>query len=167
MKVKPLPTPDSFFLSAAEGWLELGNDREALLELAALAPEFWEHPQVLEVRWGIYAQAEKWELAVDAARRLTEILPKHGLGWVHLAFSLHELKQTQAAWDILLPVVEKFPQDGIMRYNLACYACQLGDVSAALQWLARASKILGKKEIQAMALTDPDLKPLREKISRI
>jgi predicted Zn-dependent protease len=167
MEVKPLPVPDSFCLSAAQGWLELGNHREAFLELSALSPELEGHPQVLEVRWEIYAQTKEWQSAVAAASRLTEVLPQYALGWVHLAFSLHELKQTVAARDVLLPVVENFPRDGLMRYNLACYACQLGDVTDAEAWLVRAMKIMGKKEVQLMAQSDPDLLPLRERLLQL
>lgn len=167
MTIQPLQPPDSFYLSAAEGWLELGNHQEALRELAGLAPNFWEHPQVLEVRWNIHAQAGAWELAVKIARQLTEILPQHAPGWLHHAFSLHEMKQTQAAWDSLLPVVGRFPKDGLMRYNLACYACQLGDFTSAMSWLAEAIQLLGKKAVREMALTDSDLKPLRKTIAAI
>ena len=42
-------------MRAAIGWLELGNHAEAGEEIARIAPEMLEHPDVLEVRWMICA----------------------------------------------------------------------------------------------------------------
>jgi hypothetical protein len=53
--VKPLEPPDGFHLLAAHGWLELGNHAEANEELEKIAPELRARPDVLKVRWEIYA----------------------------------------------------------------------------------------------------------------
>ena len=52
--------------------------------------------------------------------------PENPWGPFHLAFSLHELKRTQEAYDTLIQVVDKFSNEHMMLYNLACYSCQLG-----------------------------------------
>jgi len=44
--------------------------------------------------------------------------------------------------------------------NLACYECQLGDLSQARKWLETAFKAGDRKELKRMALADSDLKPL-------
>jgi hypothetical protein len=54
-----------------------------------------------------------------------------------------------------------------MRYNLACYECQLGNLKEALQWLQLAIDLAGKKDIRLMALNDPDLEPLWREIGEI
>ena len=54
-----------------------------------------------------------------------------------------------------------------MRYNLACYECQLGRLSEAKQWLARAFPLADARKIRAMALEDLDLKPLWKEISEM
>ena len=54
-RIPPLEPPDSIHLKAAEGWLELGNQPEANEELEKIAPELRVHPDVLEIRWQIYA----------------------------------------------------------------------------------------------------------------
>ena len=75
------------------------------------------------------------------------------------------MKRTQEAWDRLLPAVEKFEGEGTILYNLACYACQLGDVKEARVWLARAIK--AKSKFRKLAETDPDLEPLRDMLGKL
>jgi predicted Zn-dependent protease len=161
---KPLEPPDSHHLNAAQGWLELGNWREASTELERVAASLKEHPAVLEVRWSVCAAAEQWESAVEAACATTRLLPEMPYGWVHWAYALRRLKGIPEAREILMSVVEKFPKEPIIRYNLACYACQLGDLKAARQWLDQAIALGGRQNIRAMALKDPDLEPLRKEI---
>jgi hypothetical protein len=72
----------------------------------------------------------------------------------------------QEARDNLLWVIDKFPDDAIMRYNLACYECQLGWFEQAKQWLAKAFKLGDPKKIKLMALDDPDLEPLWREIGQ-
>jgi predicted Zn-dependent protease len=118
----------------------------------------------LELRYQIYAETKRWDLAVDMARIMVQSMADNSWGHLHLAYSLHELKRTQAAYDTLRPVVDRFPEEWLMRFNLACYACQLGQLKEAMMWLKQAMALAGKKEVCAMALADPDLKPLWDKI---
>ena len=157
MTIKP---PDSHHLSAAVGWLELGNSSEALNDLDRISSSKQVHPEVLEVRWAIYAKAHDWEKCVEVAKDLTRTAPKKALGWIHLSFALHELKQTRDAHTNLTAVLDRFPNDWLMRYNLACYACQLGEMQEAGRWLAGAMLKGKAKQIKRMAQDDPDLQPL-------
>ena len=86
---------------------------------------------------------------------------------VHRSYCLHELKRSEEARDNLLRVVDKFPEDPIMRYNLACYECQLGRLEQAKNWLQKAYESGDPKKIRSMALEDPDLKPLWREIGEI
>jgi len=86
------------------------------------------------------------------------------MGLIHRSFALHELKRTAEARDNLMPAVDKFPKDVTLRYNLACYECQLGNLERAKLWLERAATMSNPKEIKSMALDDPDLKPLWQEI---
>ena len=63
-------------------------------------------------------------------------------------------------------MAEKFPEDPIMRYNLACYECQLGRLEHARNWLQKAFKLGDPKKIKLMALEDPDLQPLWREIGQ-
>ena len=158
--IQPLAPPDSLHLQAAQGWLELGNHLEANEELEQITAECRAHPAVLEVRWQIYAKAKTWAGALDIAAALAQLVPEQPLGWLHRSYCLHELKRTEEARDNLLRVVDKFPEDPIMRYNLACYECQLGRMEQAKQWLEKAFTLGDPKKIKLMALDDPDLEPL-------
>lgn len=165
--IGPLESPDSFHLSAAEGWLELGNHHEALAELGHIAPKYRKHPLVLCARWQLYAKAEQWEKAIEVAQAIATMAPEAAIGWIHWAYSLHELKRTREARAVLLPVVNLFPNEYTLRYNLACYECQLGDFGAALDWLQKAIAMGNQEDVRQMALADPDLLPIKDKIGGI
>jgi predicted Zn-dependent protease len=165
--IKPLEFEDQRHLEAAEGWVELGNHLEANEELEQITPKNRAHPAVLEIRWQIYAKAKKWDAALDLASALIQLVPELPLGWVHRSYCLHEMKKAEEARDNLLRVVEKFPEDPIMRYNLACYECQLGRLKQAKDWLEKACEVGDPKKIKSMALEDPDLRPFRSKIGEI
>jgi len=167
LKFKPVGLPDSLYLTAAEGWLELGMPLEAQAELVNLTPSLRIHPLVLELQWNIHAQTGQWELASGVSAALATLLPEDSFGWIHRAYSLHELKRTREAWDVLLPMADKFPDQYIIRYNLACYACQLDNLKESLVWLKRAMALAGKKDVRIMALEDPDLKPLWPQIGKL
>ena len=158
--MKELSHDQQHTLRAAEGWFELGSPHEAEAELVRLTPSAREHPAVLELRWQMQARAKQWEACVDIARAITKVVPKEALGWIHLSYALHELKRTQEAWDNLIAIEEKHTKEPTIRYNLACYACQLGDLPEARRWLKKAFALGHKKETKQMALEDLDLKPL-------
>ena len=162
--MKLLKEPDSIYVRAAQGWLELGNHLEAEEELKKIPAKRRVHPQVLEVRWLICARKGQWETCLRLARILVRRVPERPSGWIDLAFSLHELKMTKEAWDNLLAVVDKFPSEPTIPYNLACYGAQLGRLWEAEQWLKQALNIGDRAALKRAALADSDLKPLWPKI---
>jgi tetratricopeptide (TPR) repeat protein len=158
--MEPLSRADQLCLDAAEGWLGLGNHVEAFTELEQVSGEMQQHPDVLRMRYNLYAAAKNWAAAVETAQSLCQLADEEPFGPIHLAYALHELKRTKEAWDVLLPVATRFPDEYIVRYNLACYACQMGNLPTARQWLERAVEIAGLDLIRKMALQDADLEPL-------
>jgi predicted Zn-dependent protease len=149
-------------LQAAEGWLELGSPLEANEELEKITPAFRIHPDVLELRHEIYAREFKWDACRDIARALTQVAPDRVSGWLHLSYATRRATNggLQAAWDILFPVVEKFPNEPTVLYNLACYACQLGNLKEAEAWLHKSYSVGDPQKIKLAALNDADLEPL-------
>ena len=170
--IPQLEAPDIHFVRAAEGWLELGLPAEAEVELSQLSPDAKSHPLVLQALWQLHAHQRNWGLAHTIAESLVQVFPQDVNGWVHRAYATRRMNGggLQAAWDALRPAVELFPDETIIPYNLACYACQLGKSDAARHWLGRALEIAGKQRVReslkAMALADADLAPLREEILR-
>jgi hypothetical protein len=75
-----LEPPDSIHLKAAEGWLGLGNHVEANEGLENITPHFRVHPDVLEIRWQIYAKEAKWEACAGIARDATKLAPERPSG---------------------------------------------------------------------------------------
>jgi len=162
-----LEPPDSHYLNAATGWCELGNFAEARAELHRISAPNRDHPRVLAEEWQIYAAEKHWLPALEVARRLIEVAPDIPAGWINQSYSLHEMKMTQEARNQLAPVAEKFPAVSTIPYNLACYACQLGNPAEARQWLDKAIRICGADDIKRMALSDPDLQPMWEEIKKL
>ena len=156
---KSLEHPDSLHLQAAQGWIELGNHLEADKELDEITPQLRAHPDVLEVRWHVYAHAEKWDACVDIAAAIIKLAPERSSGWIHRSFALHELNRTQEAFDQLVPVVQKFSKVWTIPYNLSCYCCKLGRLKECEQWFKKAMAV-DKQTVQQAAMDDPDLKPL-------
>jgi hypothetical protein len=52
----------------------------------------------------------------------------------------------------------------VIPYNLACYACQMGQLATSRKWLQRALRSDKNDAIRKMAIQDEDLKPLRDEI---
>ena len=162
------PNPaDKFHVDAASGWIGLGNLQSARDELKQISPEIQNHPAVLMVQSELLFAAEDWESLLPLTEKLLGQFPKLDFLWINRSYALHELKRTQAAFDALLPAAKKFPKRWLIRYNLACYCSQLGELEEAMNWLQKAIALAGKKEIKAMALDDSDLKPLRKQIREL
>jgi tetratricopeptide (TPR) repeat protein len=151
-------------LRAAQGWIELGDHLEADKELDEITPQLRAHPDVLEVRWHVYAHAEKWDACLDIAAAIIKLAPERSSGWIHRSFALHELKRTQEAFDQLLPAVNKFRKVWTIPYNLSCYCCQLGRMDDCRAWFKKVMAI-NKNVVQQAAMDDPDLKPLWDSMS--
>jgi predicted Zn-dependent protease len=157
--MKALEPPASLYLDAARGWHLLGCLNEALEELQRIPPELQAHPDVLEVRFAICAKARKWVLCMEIAAAMLDLAPERPTTWINSASTLHEMEQTQDAWDALATVQDRFPDEPNIPYNLACYACRLGRLEDSRELLKRAVK-MGGGDYKRMALEDDDLQPL-------
>jgi hypothetical protein len=165
--MKKLTPADEFALEAASGWLMLGNVEEARNELRQIPSDRAIHPTVFLTVWELHAHLRQWDDAMGAAEFVIAMAPHWPDGYVKRAFALHEMKRTKDAWRCLLPASRRFSSEWVIPYNLACYACQLGRKESAAKWLKRALKVGNKSQLKAMALSDPDLEPLRPRIAKI
>ena len=163
--MKPLEPPDSFHLNAAQGWSGLGDYAAAKEELKQIAEANRTHPDVLQVRWRIYAHAGQWVACLRISALLITMTPERLSGWIYRAHTLDKLGRTQKAKDLLLSVVDKFESDSPIPFHLARYCCGLGQVKEAEQWLGKALLVASDPEevdwLRKLALEDPALKPLR------
>ena len=164
--MKPLAPPDSIHLQAAQGWCELHAFAEANAELDKIAASLLDHPKVLEVRWQVCANLEKWAGALDIANAIVKMVPEWSSGWIYRASSLMELNRQQEAYETLSAAAALFPRDEIIAYDLACICCALKRVDEARSWLAKAREA-GGNAIKVRALDDPDLEPLWKDIGNV
>jgi predicted Zn-dependent protease len=160
--VEELGFPDRHYMLAADGWMDLGCTGEAVRELTRISRAGQRHADVLETRWRVLAKLERWHEALVVACEVVTAAPGRSAGWIHRSYTLHELKRTTEAMECLLPAADRFPDEPIIAYNLACYACQIGDVPKAKQWLRKAANLRGREAIKQMAKDDSDLAPLTE-----
>jgi predicted Zn-dependent protease len=163
--MSPLPPDEARHLSAAEGWMDLGNWREANNELQKIAPTMRVHPEVLELRCRIHAAAGQWDRCILVAEKLTDQLPNRPIGWLLLAAAEHGLGATMDAYETLCSVSEQFSELPEVIYELARYAAILGDSSECEDWLFRALEV-GGKEWKARALNDAVLKDFWAQIGK-
>jgi len=163
--MQELEPPDSHILQAVLGWLELGNVKEARAEWRQIQPENRRHPDAMEVYWQLLAVERNWSAALSVAEKMRASFPHRPAGWICQSYTLHEMNRTQEALERLRAVAERFPREGTIPYNLACYACRLGALEEAQNWLRRAIGI--KNRFRDLALVDPDLEALRKVIRKL
>jgi predicted Zn-dependent protease len=165
-RMQPLEPPTTHLLSAALGWLGLGAPKEARAELDQVSTGLQNHPEVLEVRWQVSAEEKRWHEGLQIARSLLHHAPERASGWLHQAYALRRIPEggLKSAWDALLPAREKFPEEPLIPYNLACYASQMAQFDQAREWLRLALALGGKEAVKRIALEDEDLKALWDEI---
>lgn len=164
--MKALSHTDRIYLQAAEGWLMLGNPLEANEELERIDSENSFHPAVLAMRWQVYAGAQWWEAAYVVSKALCEFAPDSPAAWICHANTVRNYKGVMEAWHTLLGVVSRFPDDAVIRYNLSCYAAQLGLLEESCGWLIQAFDLEESVQLKLAALYDVDLQPLWDKIGK-
>jgi hypothetical protein len=167
---KSFTAPDSMFLDAAEGWLGLGDWKSAAEELDRIKPGLRTEPRVLKLQWEICVLSKQWENGVEVGRLLVEAEPEESFGWVNRSYALRRAPNggLQAAYDALKPAADHLEDLEQVHFNLACYACQLGNLDEARQWWIKcasgAAREGREQRIRKAALAETDLQPLWQEI---
>lgn len=155
----PISAPDLHYFRAAQGWLELGNLREAHAELVKMAPETLLHPDVLEIQWHLCFKVNQMLGCLQIGSLLLRVAPHRADSWIHTSYAMHRLGRSQEALDTLLPVARQFSDAWRVPYNLSCYCSALGRFDDARDWFIKAGLIDETSALKA-GLDDPDLQPL-------
>ncbi len=168
-QMNELAPEDTHRLNAAIGWLGLGNVDEAAVELRFMTETGKVHPDALEIRFSVLAQLGEWDEARQVAHELKNRQPDRATGYLNYTYALRRSvdDSLEACWETLQEAAERFPDEPIIPYNLACYACVLNRMDEARQWLGRAIEVGEKKQVVKMALKDEDLEPLWEEIEKL
>jgi tetratricopeptide (TPR) repeat protein len=154
----PLEPADQQFFEAASGYTQLGMYLDADAELEKIDPFNRAAPEILALRVVIYSGLKKWELMAEVAKRLAEFQPNDVQWTISFAYATRRSNSLEAAKEILLNTESKFPKEAVIKYNLACYECQLGNLESAKKYLKRAFEIDSTWRIAG--LEDEDLEPL-------
>ena len=80
-------------------------------------------------------------LRIDMAKRLVDFQPDDIQWTISLAYATRRANSIQAAKEVLLNAEPKFPKEPVIKYNLACYFCQTGEIQNAKNYLKRAFEI--------------------------
>lgn len=154
----PLEFPDQKHFQEACGYAQLGMWDDANTALENVDAFSRAAPEILALRVEIYRSLEKWELMAEIARRLAEFQPNEVQWRVDFAYAVRRCQSVEAAREILLAAESRFPNEAIIKYNLACYSCVLNELDAAKGFLKRCFSIEPRWKIHA--LDDEDLQPL-------
>lgn len=147
-------------LAYAVGYLDLHLSAEARAELAGLSAEFLATPPVLALRIEIAMAECAWPEVIELAPTLIAHDSSEERPWVAWAYALRELQQIADAQETLLTAARLVAKPSVLiDYNLACYACLLGELDDARRLLA--SVFARDKSWREAARTDPDLSALR------
>ena len=123
---------------------------------------------VLQLRWLIYADAERWDACLDIAASLTRVAPRCPVNWIYHAQSLWKLGREREAKNLLASVTDDFNTSSAIAYHMARFCCELGETQEAFGWLEKAvAAANGPKELirlRKQVLEDPVLEPLRGKL---
>src|SRR5215831_251176 len=98
----------------------------------------------------------------EIAKLLAEFQPNDIQWTVSLAYATRRTDSIQGAKQILSNAESRFPKEAIIKYNLACYCCQLGEIENAKRYLKPAFEI--DLTWRTAALEDEDLKPLSDSL---
>ena len=146
-------------LTAAQGWLELGNHEEAFEELEQIDAPLRGHPDVLEVRWGIYASIEKWDYCLEIGSAMVRLGPARFTGWINRSFALHCLKRTKEAYEQLKEGVKASRRGGTHLVQPRLLRLCVGQEVRGEEESGEAID-MGGDTVKMRALDDPDLEGL-------
>jgi Tfp pilus assembly protein PilF len=148
-------------LSYAHGYLELGMLAEAAAELDAISGDDRDALEVLVLRVAILQEKQAWPLLRVAAGEWARRQPEEPGSWVAWAYATRRADSLAAAERILIEAERLHPAEPTLQFNLGCYACQRADLTEARRRVDRAIAL--DEKFSALAATDSDLEPLRER----
>jgi tetratricopeptide (TPR) repeat protein len=144
----------------AHGYRELGLFAEARHELSLIAQAQLAETDVLAAYAALHQDTGEWPQLENVCRTLAQRHPDDPAWWIMWAYGARRADSLAAAEKVLLEAEVHHPQEATIQFNLGCYACQLGNLTAARARVQRAIAL--DKNFEAIAQTDDDLEPLRK-----
>ena len=151
--------------SRVTGYMQLGIIEEALIELAMLPDDDQWGKKKRAMRLEIFQQQKNWQEMAEVAHGLRMEFPEDVQWWIADAFATRRSQSIEQAREILLEGLVCHYEDATIRFNLACYACQLGSLGECMDFLKEAVK--RDKRFKVMAMEDEDLKDVRDALRQM
>jgi len=149
----------------AQGYLAMKMYADAERELRALPDgEPW-GKQGRIFLLSIKQEVENWEDAQQVARGLRYEFSEEVDWWIADAYATRRFESITEAQSILLEGLSLHYDDGLIRFNLACYACVLKSPGECLDFLKEA--VRRDEKFKLMALEDDDLMDVREALLKL
>lgn len=142
--------------SRAIGYLKLEMFEQAREELGALPEELPWSKQKRSMEVEICQAQERWKEMKLLTLGLRMEFPGDVGWWIADAYATRRSKSVEEAREILLEGLVHHYDDATIRFNLACYACQLGSLGECMDLLKEAVK--RDERFKALAMEDEDLK---------
>jgi tetratricopeptide (TPR) repeat protein len=150
-------------LRASWGYMELGLFDEAGRELSELSPEESARPETIATWAHLHQSLGQWEPMMVRARELLPHRRESPDVWIMLAYATRRADSIESARAILEEAALLFPGEAVLFFNLACYACQLDRLEEARAQVLKAITL--DPGFHSLALTDPDLEPMRGELA--
>lgn len=117
-----------------------------------------ERLEVMLLRLDTLQTLKRWEECAVLGQEAASRYPDCGAIYLVTAYAIRRAQSLPAARDFLLLAEDELGDEAMFHFNLACYACQLGDLQEAERRLEMAFEIDPKYRSQA--LEDEDLRPM-------
>ncbi len=153
-----LPEEVAYRLQRCEGFLDIKIPARARAEWEQVPAEWQNHPLAQAQLLSLLTAERNWPRAREVAVRFLARSPEIAAAWIQLAYTTRRAESLAAAERILVQARAKFPNEAVIPYNLACYACQAGHLDQARTLLQEAHQL--DHHTLAYAAQDEDLRPL-------
>ena len=164
-KKRPHQLEPKVHWSRVTGYMQLGIIEEALIDLAMLPDDDQWGKKKRAMRLEIFQQQKNWQEMAEVAHGLRMEFPEDVQWWIADAFATRRSQSIEQAREILLEGLVCHYEDATIRFNLACYACQLGSLGECMDFLKEAVK--RDKRFKVMAMEDEDLKDVRDALRQM
>lgn len=141
----------------ALGFLELGMPEDALAELDELTVV---NSIALHLRVDALFRLKDWSAAAAICLPMTEQEPSDPGWWIQAAYAQRRASSIEEAEMVLLAALTRHPANGLILYNLACYACVQDRTDEARNYFHRAATT-DPEQMLTMGMRDPDLEGIR------
>ena len=164
-KKRPHQLEPKVHWSRVTGYMQLGIIEEALIELAMLPDDDQWGKKKRAMQLEMFQQQRKWKEMAEVAHGLRMEFPEDVQWWIADAFATRRSQSIDQAREILLEALVCHYEDATIRFNLACYACQLGSLGECMDFLNEAVK--RDERFKVMAMDDEDLKDVRDALRQM